>query len=306
MRKLLIVLLLILPVFAADDVRSLVDRLFSEDASERETARKALMARGDGVLKELLAGIEARQPERAAVRFYDVADLSADESNWKPALARVRTAAKGAPTFELKDNVLVIAGDADLHERVQAELKAVREFYGTLVQLEVRFLKGEPAKGALPRELREEEVGALIERLRAKVTAAPKLTCRNGQRATITALEQVSFIEDVTVEESNGKFVLDPTVGIIQDGIELNVRPVVGTDDVVRLVVSAMISRLQHPFPTLKVPTIAGRDGEIQVPELRTVQVRKLLQCKPGKITVFDLGGGEVALVSASKLMLDD
>jgi len=305
MRYLIIVLCLGLPAIAGDDVRSLVDRLFSESVSERESARKALLARGDGVVKQILAEIEARQPGPAVVQFYDVSDLSTDAKNWKLALARLRTSAKGAPTFKVTDGVLVVSGDKKLHGRVQAELAAVREFFGTLVQLEVRILKSKPSKEALPTVLRADQVDGLIKRLGAEVISAPKLTCYNGQNATVTALEQVSFIQEFSVEEKDGVFLLDPTVGIAQDGVSLDIRPVAGTDGTVRLVATATLTRLQRPFPTLKVPTIAGQAGEIQIPELRSSHVRKLLTCEPGHVAVLDLGGGDVLLVTASKLMLD-
>ena len=53
---------------------------------------------------------------------------------------------------------------------------------------------------------------------------APSLTVYNTQRANITVVNQISFVQDFDVEVAQTSFIADPVIGVIQDGIMLNFR----------------------------------------------------------------------------------
>ena len=50
------------------------------------------------------------------------------------------------------------------------------------------------------------------------------MTVFNTQRANITLIDQVSFIQDFDVEVAQTAFIADPVIGVIQDGLTLNFR----------------------------------------------------------------------------------
>ncbi|MHC4547203.1 MAG: hypothetical protein ACYTEZ_00365 [Planctomycetota bacterium] len=59
---------------------------------------------------------------------------------------------------------------------------------------------------------------------------APSLTVYNTQRANITVVNQISFVQDFDVEVAQTSFIADPVIGVIQDGLSLDVRPTVSND----------------------------------------------------------------------------
>ena len=98
-------LLLSSPCFAGDaphsnNIDTLVDQLFSDDAGQRTAARKALLTRKDADLKKILARIESRQPAKALLQIYDVRDLKADIQKWPGVAVLIKVAADGAKTFQ--------------------------------------------------------------------------------------------------------------------------------------------------------------------------------------------------------------
>ena len=63
-----------------------------------------------------------------------------------------------------------------------------------------------------------------------RVLQAPSVTVFNTQRANITIINQLSFIQDFDVEVAQTAFIADPIVGVIQDGVVLDVQPTVSYD----------------------------------------------------------------------------
>jgi type II secretory pathway component GspD/PulD (secretin) len=104
----------------------------------------------------------------------------------------------------------------------------------------------------------------------ARFLQAPSLTVYNTQRANITLVNQLSFIQDYDVEVAQTAFIADPIVGIIQDGLALDVRPTISNDrKYITLELQPTIATLIRPIPefqtTLGALTTPVR---IQLPEL--------------------------------------
>ena len=78
---------------------------------------------------------------------------------------------------------------------------------------------------ALSAVIRATEKSANIREL-----TAPRLTVYNTQRANITVVNQISFVQDFDVEVAQTSFIADPVIGVIQDGLSLDVRPTVSND----------------------------------------------------------------------------
>jgi general secretion pathway protein D len=87
----------------------------------------------------------------------------------------------------------------------------------------------------------------------ARLLQAPSLTVYNTQRANITLVNQLSFIQDFDVEVAQTAFIADPIVSIIQDGMTLDVRPTISHDrKYVTLELQPTIATLLRPIPTFQ------------------------------------------------------
>jgi hypothetical protein len=77
-------------------------------------------------------------------------------------------------------------------------------------------------------------VRATEKSVRMTELTAPMLTVYNTQRANLTVVNQVSYIQDFDVEVAQTAFIADPVIGVIQDGLTLNFRALshTGTYDI--------------------------------------------------------------------------
>jgi len=94
---------------------------------------------------------------------------------------------------------------------------------------------------------------ATEKKLDARRMVAPTVTVYNTQRANISVVNQISFLQDFDVEVAQTSFIADPVIGVIQDGLVLDVRPVVSNDrQFVTLTVNANVTDLQLPIETFE------------------------------------------------------
>ncbi len=112
--------------------------------------------------------------------------------------------------------------------------------------------------------------------LAARTLTAPVITVYNTQRANLTVVNQLSYIQDFDVEVAQTSFIADPIIGIIQDGLSLDVRPTVSNDRrYITLELQPTVADLLEPIPTFA--TTLGSTTQpvvIQLPELRLQQAR--------------------------------
>ncbi len=115
---------------------------------------------------------------------------------------------------------------------------------------------------------------------RVQQITAPRITVYNTQRANVSVLNQVSYVQDFEVEIAQASNIANPVVQTIQDGIVLDVRPVVSADRrFVQLELRPTVAVLQRPIQTLAVPLSAGPVGAnapvtLQLPQLEVSRVR--------------------------------
>ncbi len=117
---------------------------------------------------------------------------------------------------------------------------------------------------------------------RIQQITAPRITVYNTQRANVSVLNQVSYVQDYEVEIAQASNIANPVIQTIQDGIILDVRPVVSADRrFVQLELRPTVAVLQRPIPTLTTNLASGppilspnADVTLQVPELRVSRVR--------------------------------
>ena len=119
-------------------------------------------------------------------------------------------------------------------------------------------------------------VRATEKSLAARTLTAPIITVYNTQRANLTMVNQISYIQDFDVEVAQTSFIADPIVGIIQDGLTLDVRPTVSNDRrYITLELQPTVANVRRPiqeFATSLASSFAP--VIIQLPELRLQQAR--------------------------------
>ncbi len=82
--------------------------------------------------------------------------------------------------------------------------------------------------------LGEQELSLVLRAVRksekALIVTAPRVTVFNTQRSNIFVATQRAYIQDFDVEVTTAAFALDPIIGYVQDGIVLDVRPIISND----------------------------------------------------------------------------
>lgn len=111
---------------------------------------------------------------------------------------------------------------------------------------------------------------------RVSVIQAPRVTAFNTQRANVAVLNQITYIKDFDVEVAENAAIGDPEIGTIQDGVVLDVRPVVSADR--RYVTLELRPTLAAVTINTVTSSIASGSGPTSVVEIETpnVTLRKL------------------------------
>lgn len=123
---------------------------------------------------------------------------------------------------------------------------------------------------------------------------APSLLIANNQRASISVINQVSYIKDFDVEIAQAAQIADPIVDVISDGVILDVKPVVSSDRLfVTLELRPTVSQLVRPIQERNVSFAIGNSGRLQLPELEVQRVRTTVTVPDGGTLL--LGGMKIA-----------
>ena len=79
--------------------------------------------------------------------------------------------------------------------------------------------------------------------------SSPVVSVYNTQRAFVTVVNQVSFVQGYDVDVANAAFIADPNIGVVQEGIVLDVRPTISFDrKYVTLDVQTTVATLTRPI----------------------------------------------------------
>lgn len=123
--------------------------------------------------------------------------------------------------------------------------------------------------------LRAAEADVLRETLEAmpdaKVIRAPSLVVEDGIQGTVRMLAPISYLQSVKTETRDGVAVREPVFDVIQEGLVLEVRPVVSADRRFITLVGALTqTAVERPIPTREV-RVEGGDGtaEVQAPTVK-------------------------------------
>ena len=138
-------------------------------------------------------------------------------------------------------------------------------------------------------------IRAVEKSYNATEITSPIITAFNTQRSYITVINQVSFVQGFDVDVATSSFIANPNIGVIQEGIVLDVRPTVSYDrKYITLEIQTTVADLKRPMRT-RATSLGGQTTPVtfQLPEL---------QVSSAFTTVVVPDGGSVILGGLKKL----
>lgn len=105
---------------------------------------------------------------------------------------------------------------------------------------------------------------------RAQELNSSSVTALNTQRAFMTVLNQVTYIQDMDVEVAQASSAADPIIGVVSDGIVIDVRPIISHDrKYITLELQPTVATLLRPIPEF-TSSLSGLTTPVtlQLPEL--------------------------------------
>ncbi len=116
----------------------------------------------------------------------------------------------------------------------------------------------------------------------------------NTGRANLTVLNQVVYVKDFDVEIAQAASIADPIIDVVQDGVILDVRPVVSADRrFITLEVRPTIATLTRPIREKSTTLGSQASVTIQLPELELQRLRTTIPMPDGATVM--LGGLKVS-----------
>lgn len=129
---------------------------------------------------------------------------------------------------------------------------------------------------------------------RVEIVSAPSILVANTGRSNLTVLNQVVYVKDFDVEIAQAASIADPIIDIVQDGVILDVRPVVSADRrFITLELRPTIAELKRPIAQF-VTTLGSQNSvTIELPALEIQRVRTTIPMPDGATVM--LGGLKVS-----------
>ena len=129
---------------------------------------------------------------------------------------------------------------------------------------------------------------------RVELVTAPRVLVFNTARSNLSVINQVAYVQDFDVEIAQAASIADPIINIVEDGVVLDVRPVVSADRrFVTLELRPTVAELQRPIETFVTSLgVSGNSVTIQLPELDISRVRTSIPMPDGATVL--LGGMKV------------
>ena len=129
---------------------------------------------------------------------------------------------------------------------------------------------------------------------RIELVSNPRILVSNTGRANLTVLNQVVYVKDFDVEIAQAASIADPIIDVVQDGVILDVRPVVSADRrFITLELRPTIAELQRPIREKSTTLGSQASVTIQLPELEIQRVRTSIPMPDGSTVL--LGGLKIS-----------
>ncbi|HIG87728.1 MAG TPA: hypothetical protein EYQ25_11850 [Planctomycetes bacterium] len=129
---------------------------------------------------------------------------------------------------------------------------------------------------------------------RVELVTAPRILVHNAARANLSVLNQVAYVADFDVEIAQAASIADPIVQVIQDGVVLDVRPVVSADRrFINLELRPTIAHLTRPIEQRATTLGSSNSVTIELPEVEIQRVRTSVPIPDGATVM--LGGNKIS-----------
>lgn len=129
---------------------------------------------------------------------------------------------------------------------------------------------------------------------RVELVTAPRILVFNTARSNLAVMNQVAYVQDFDVEIAQAASIADPIINVVEDGVILDVRPVVSADRrFVTLEVRPTVAELQRPIRTFVTSLGAsGNSVTIQLPEVEKSMIKTSIPMPDGGTVL--LGGMKI------------
>ncbi|MBM3987231.1 MAG: type II and III secretion system protein [Planctomycetes bacterium] len=129
---------------------------------------------------------------------------------------------------------------------------------------------------------------------RREIVTSPKLLVFNTARANLSVMNQVAYVQDFDVEIAQAASIADPIVETVQDGVVLDVRPVVSADRrFIMMELRPTVATLRRPIREVATTLGSQNAVTIQLPEIDIQRVRTTVPMPDGGTVM--LGGLKVS-----------
>ena len=132
---------------------------------------------------------------------------------------------------------------------------------------------------------------AVEKRQDSEVVNSQILSVVNRGRGHVAVINQTAYVRDFDVEVAQAAFIADPKVDVIQDGIVLDVNPIIQNDrKYITLNLNPTVAELQRPIPTFTT-SLAGSTlpVTVQLPNLTVTNFSTTVKVPDGGTVL--LGG---------------
>lgn len=132
---------------------------------------------------------------------------------------------------------------------------------------------------------------AIEKQENAEVMNSQLLTVMNNERGHVAVINQTAYVRDFDVEVAQASFIADPKVDVIQDGIVLDVQPIIQQDrKYIIMQLQPTVAELTRPIPTFTT-SLAGSTLPVtlQLPNLTVTNFSTTVKLPDGGTVL--LGG---------------
>jgi tetratricopeptide (TPR) repeat protein len=131
-------------------------------------------------------------------------------------------------------------------------------------------------------------ITAVQKRRKARVLIAPRLSAFNTQRANITIVNQIPYIQDFELQTATTAAIANPVIDTILDGMVLDVKPTVSNDRrFITIEVQPTVAELALPIPTFTTTLGPTSAVTIQIPEIKLQTVQTTVRVPDGGAVVI-------------------
>jgi hypothetical protein len=121
----------------------------------------------------------------------------------------------------------------------------------------------------------------------ADVLEAPRLTVSPLQRASMSVRQDISYVQDFTLARHADAVVADPVIGVVWDGLEIDLCAIVLADGLVALRCDVQSQQVQQPMPKFETDLGTGAPVTIQLPRTTGVRFRQTARVAAGELIVL-------------------